>query len=191
MNTRFLLVGTIVGAIALFAWQTVSNAALPWHMATMRTFESDSVSAQALRAAMPENGVWLSTRGVVAAVSMRADMADKSVEMGGMLARQLALDLVVALVLCLVVTRLPAASATTTGVTLAMTALAVAGILAFSDWIWYGFTFPYAAVNVIDMGINGLVGGMVLGALRNRSMRAAGVAAPGGVGVGMGEPARR
>src|SRR5687768_16305658 len=34
MNGRFLLMGTVVTAIALFAWQSISNAVIPWHMAT-------------------------------------------------------------------------------------------------------------------------------------------------------------
>ena len=150
MNSRFLLVGTIVGAVALFAWQTVSNALLPWHMATMTEFRNDSAAVQAVRAVAPENGVYISARGVVAAVSMRPDFGDKSVEMGGMLGRQLLLDL---------------ASATATGVTLGLTALAISGIQSFSDTIWYGYTFAYSAVNAIDLAINGHVAGLVLGAI--------------------------
>ena len=193
MNTRFLLVGTLLCAVALFAWQTVSNAVLPWHMATMSEFADDSAAVQAVRAAAPENGVYLSARGVVAAIAVRPDFGSREVEMPTMLGRQFALDLAVALVLCFVVMRLPAASATTTGVTLGLAALAVSGIQSFSDWIWYGFTFPYAAVNAIDMAINGLVAGLVLGALlaRARARGEPGVKAPAGVGVGAGEMARK
>jgi hypothetical protein len=182
MNTRFLLVGTLVCAVALFAWQTVSNAVLPWHMATMSEFADDSAAVQAVRAAAPENGVYISVRGVVAAVAIRPDFGSL-----------FALDLAVALVLCFVDMRLPAARATTTGVTLGLAALAVSGIQSFSDWIWYGFTFPYAAVNAIDMAINGLVAGLVLGALlaRARARGEPGVKAPAGVGVGAGEMARK
>jgi hypothetical protein len=111
----------------------------------------------------------------------------------GMLGRQLLLDLAVAFVLCLVLTRLPAASATATGVTLGLAALAISGIQSFSDTIWYGYTFAYSAVNAIDLAINGLVAGLVLGALANRARarEAGGVKAPAGVGMGMDSMARR
>ncbi|HEX6058720.1 MAG TPA: hypothetical protein VFZ11_06845 [Gemmatimonadaceae bacterium] len=193
MNTRFLLVGTIVCAVALFVWQSVSNAALPWHRATMSEFQNDSATVQAIRAAAPANGVYTSMRGVVAAVAIRPDFGSREVEMPAMLGRQFALDLVVSLVLCFVVMRLPAASATATGVTLGLAALAVSGIQSFSDWIWYGFTFPYAAVNAIDLAINGLVAGLVLGALlaRERARGEPGVRAPAGVGVSAGDMARK
>lgn len=193
MNGRFLLVGTIVGAIALFAWQSFSNAVLPWHMATMTAIPNDSAAVQAIRAIAPENGVHFSARGVVAAVSIRSDFGDRVVEMPTMLGRQLLLDLAVAFVLCLVIMRLPAASATTTGVTLGLAALAISGIQSFSDTIWYGFTFAYSAVNAIDLAINGLVGGLVIGALANRSRakEAGGVKAPAGAGMGMGDMARK
>ena len=193
MHSRFLLVGTIVGALCLFAWQTVSNALLPWHMAVVSEFQNDSAAVQAVRAAAPDNGVYLSTRGVVAAIAIRPDFGDRSVEMFGMLGRQLILDLAVAFVLCLVLVRLPAASATATGVTLGLAALAISGIQSFSDTIWYGYTFAYSAVNAIDMAINGLVAGLVLGALANRARarEAGGVRAPAGVGMGMGSMARK
>jgi len=194
MNTRFLLVGTIVGAIALFAWQTVSNAVLPWHMATMRTFPNDSAStasAEAIRAVASENGVYLSTRGVLAAVSLRADLGDKSAEMGGMLARQFLLDLAAAFILSLVVMRLPAVGALAIGVTLGLAALALSGIQSFSDSIWYGFTYPYSIVNVLDNAIGATIAGVVLGTLLNRSRaKDAGVRAQGGVGMGAREGAR-
>jgi hypothetical protein len=193
MRTRFLLLGTIVGALTLFCWQSLSNTVIPWHMATVRMLENDSAAVQAVRAAMPQNGVWLSTRGVVAAVALRPDLGDKSAEMGGMLARQLLLDLAVAFVLCLLVLRLPAVSATAMAANLGLAALAFSGILAISDSIWYGFTFPYAAVNVIDMTVNGLLAGLALGAMRNRMARnaTAGVRAPETAGMGMGEGVRR
>ena len=194
MRTRFLLVGTVVCALALFTWQTISNAALPWHTATMRTFADDAAAVRAIRAAAPENGTYLSHAGVLAAISIRADGADKSVEMPEMIGRQLVLDLAVALLLCLVVLRLPAASALVTGTTLALAALAISGIQSFSDSIWYGHSYAYSAVNAVDLAINGMVAGLVLGAILNRMRRreAGGVRAEGGLAqqVGGGVSAR-
>jgi hypothetical protein len=194
MNTRFLLVGTIVGALALFGWQTLSNTLLPWHMATMRTFPNDSASAasvEAIRAVAQENGVYVSTRGVLAAVSLRADFTDKSRDMGGMIARQLLLDLAAAFVFCLVVMRLPTVGALAIGVTLGLGALAISGIQSFSDSIWYGFTYPYSFVNMIDSAIGATIAGLVLGTLLNRSRaKDSGVKAHGGVGMGAREGAR-
>ena len=103
-----------------------------------------------------------------------------------------------ALLLTLIVLRLPAGPALRAGVTLAATALAFGGIKELSDANWYGFSASYALVNTIDLTLQGLIAGLVLGALLNRMRRsdaradgAAAVRAEGGLPPGrVGEPAR-
>jgi hypothetical protein len=200
MNTRFLVLGTLVTAVALYAWQTVSNAALPWHTATMREFTNNDAVVNATRASAPRNGVYYSKQGIFAAVRFTPDLADQSSMkyMGPMLGRQAAIDLAAALLLTLIVLRLPAGPAPRAGVTLAATALAFGGIKELSDANWYGFSASYALVNTIDLTVQGLIAGLVLGALLNRMRRsdaradgAAAVRAEGGLPPGrVGEPAR-
>jgi hypothetical protein len=170
MSTRFVVVGTLVGAIVLFAWQTVSNAAIPWHMATMTEFAEDSATAHAIRAAAPQNGVYNSKYGVLAAVRISPTFADLSSgsAIGSMLAKQLALDIVVALLLVLLLGRLPLESAVRTGVTFAAAAFAISAIIELSNAIWYGFAASYALVNVVDQTISLFLFGAAVAAIRGR-----------------------
>jgi hypothetical protein len=89
-NGRFLLAGTVVAGITLFVWQTISNAALPWHMATMREFANNDVVVQMVRANAPENGVYVSNQGILAAVSLTPTLIDKTTLIGQMLGKQVA-----------------------------------------------------------------------------------------------------
>jgi hypothetical protein len=170
MNGRFLLVGTLVAAVTLFAWQTVSNVALPWHEQTMQAFGGGDSVVKAIRAAAPVNGVYWSPQGVLAAVSMTPDLADKSTGafMGRMMGRQLVIDLLMGYLLCLLFTRLPAASALHTGRTFAIAGLAAGLVLEFSNWNWYGFAANFALVNMIDLTLQFFLGGVALALLSRR-----------------------
>lgn len=169
MNVRFLLVGTIAGALLLFAWQTFSEVVLPWHEATQRSFANDSAVVQAIQAGAPANGVYYSPRGVLAAVSIVPGVADKETLMGAMLVRQLVIDLVVMLLVCVLVTRLPVQSIVGSGITVAIGGLACALIIEASNWNWYGFSASFAAVNVVDQTIQFFLAG-ALGSLLARRL---------------------
>lgn len=170
MSTRFLVIGTLVGAIVMFAWQTVSNAAIPWHMATMTEFADDSATAHAIRAAAPQNGVYYSKYGVLAAVRITPTFTDLSTgsALGPMLAKQLLLDVVGALLLVLLLGRLPVEGAVRTGATFAVAAFAVSAIIELSNTIWYGFAASYSLVNVVEQTISFFLVGAALAALRGR-----------------------
>jgi hypothetical protein len=170
MNRRFVLGGTLAAALALFVWQFISYAVLPWHERTLRPFTDPNAVVQAIRANAPANGVYFVSQGVTAAVSLTPDLADKTQAMGGMLGRQMVIDLATALLLSALVLRLPIGSATRTGVTLGLAGLA-AGILGqFSAANWYNFSPTYATVNAADLGLEWLIAGTVLGALRVRAI---------------------
>jgi hypothetical protein len=188
MNGRFLLVGTLVAAITIFAWQTVSNVALPWHQQSMQAFGNNEAVVKAIRAAAPANGVYWSPQGVLAAVSMTPDLADKTSAtfMGRMMGRQLVIDLLMAYLLTFLFTRLPAAGAVHTGRTFAIAGLAAGLVVEFSSWNWYGFAPKFALVNAIDLTIQFFLAGAVLAALgrRLRVVPAPGVSVPAGAGYG-------
>jgi hypothetical protein len=192
MKSRYLLVGTVATALALLVWQSVSNAALPWHEATVRTFANSAAAVAAIRAQAPENGVYYANQGVLLTTAFTPDLANRENMMGTMLGSQFLLDLGVALVLCFAVLRLPASGAVATGVTLALAGLATALVAHFSHSIWYGFPLDYALVNALDLAISAFVAGLVLGAPRNRYSRAPAVRADArGIHVGSGLSASR
>ena len=159
--TRYLVVGTIAATVTLFVWQAISNAALPWHAAAMR--EMPAATVQALHGALPGNGLYFAKQGMLAVVHTTPDLADRTQQMGIPLARQVVIDVLAALVLAFAVLRLPRAGALTTGGTVALAALAVSGILALSDWNWYGFPLAYALANVVDLTIQGFIAGFIFG----------------------------
>lgn len=158
MSGRYLVVTVLVGAIALFAWQSISNVFLPWHEATMTMLDErrSEPLARAVRDVAPENGVYYSGRGIFLAADMQPDMADQSAAMGDELATQFVLDLVVALLIAVLAWRLlqwAPWSALQTGTFFALAGLTVELLNQLADWNWYGFGLPYALVNVADNAI--------------------------------------
>lgn len=168
MNAKLLTLGTLAGALTLFAWETISNTAIPWHAATYRSFTDSNAVVQAIKAGAPENGMYIDIRGVVAAVSFTPDMRDKSTLVGPMIARQFALDVVVALVLLLALQRFPRASTGQYAFVFAVGALAVSASIFVSNWNWYGFGAGWTVVNLIDRTIGYGLMGLALGAAINK-----------------------
>ncbi len=189
MNTKFIVVGTLAAALTLYVWQVISNVALPWHEATMHMWEGAANDAvvQAMRTHAPENGVYMSGNGVLAAVAFAPDFSDKSQNMGPMMAKQVGIDIVVAFLLVLVLARTAAMTPTRTGVAFALAGLAAGIVTEMSNWNWYGFDFAFSAVNVVDLAIAWFLAGLVLAIVQRRFGTAAteppGVKAQGGLGM--------
>jgi hypothetical protein len=186
MNGRFLLVGTVVTAIALFAWQSISNTVIPWHMATMREFANNDAVVQAVRANAPENGVYHSAQGILAAVALTPNLIDKTTLIPQMLGKQFMINLAVAFLLALVVLRLRPTTTLGTATALGTAGLAGSVLIEVSNANWYGFPLPWSTVNVIDHTIQWFLAGLVLAALMRRLAPAAasGVSVPSGAEIG-------
>jgi hypothetical protein len=180
MSARSLLTATLAAFLTLFVWQTISNAALPWHMATLRAFADDTGAIKAIRAQAPENGVYASPRGVLAAISIAPDMADKTQTIGGMMAKQAIIDIVVALLLVLTAARLSVTTPVGVGFALGLGGLAAGIVKELSDANWYGFSVSYALVNTVDLAISFFLAGLAIGAILRRGRRAVAAAADSG-----------
>lgn len=164
--SRYLIVGTIATAVSLFIWQSLSNTVIPWHSAPMRQMTPAAV--QAVHGAMPENGIYGANEGILVVMHAAPDMRDLTKEMGAPLARQIVIDLVVALALAAAVLRLQRRGALATGVTLSLAALAFAACLSLSEWNWYGYPFAFELANVADTTVQGFLAGLILGWLLRR-----------------------
>ncbi|MDQ6770065.1 MAG: hypothetical protein M3Z54_08770 [Gemmatimonadota bacterium] len=171
MRGKYLLYGTLAAAITLFVWQTISNVAIPWHSATVKAFTNNSAVVDAVRANTSGNGVYTSPQGIVAAVSLTPDLADKSKSMGPNMTKQFVIDLIAALLLCFVVARIGVGRKRDAALTLGVAGLAAGIIKEMSDWNWYGFSAGYAIVNEIDLAIQFALAGIVLAWLYKREMR--------------------
>ncbi len=158
---RYFLVGVVAATVTLYVWQSISNGALGWHAAPMR--EMSPASSLAVRDAVPGNGFYFAREGILAVVNVTPDMRDRSKEMGVPLARQVVIDVSVALLLAAALLRLPRRGPLAAGVTLALAAAAFSTFLAISDWNWYAFPFLFELSNVADVAIQGFLAGLVLG----------------------------
>ena len=191
MRPKLLVLGSLAAGFALFAWQTISQVVLPWHEATMSEFTNAPAVVSAIRAGAPENGMYFAGQGVLAAVSFTPTMADKTSgePMGPMLAAQLATDLIIASLLCVLLLAVPHLTPALGGRIAAIAASAAALTVHVSNWIWYGFSPAYVIVNSVDLVIGWSIAGAVLGLIIRRMTRAdvpaasaTGATAPGDVG---------
>ena len=171
MRGKYLLYGTLAAGITLFVWQAISNVAIPWHKATVNEFTNNTAAVQAIRAVAPTNGVYVAPEGIVAAVSFTPDMTDKTKSMGPNLVKQMVIDLVAALVLCLVIARIGVGRKRDVALTLGLAGLAAGIIKEMSDWNWYGFSASYAIVNEIDLTIQFALAGIVIAWLYKRDKK--------------------
>ncbi len=181
MRGKYLLYGTLAAGVTLFVWQTISHVAIPWHEVTIKPFTNNGAVVDAIHAGTSGNGVYFSPQGIVAAVSFTADMADKTKAMGPMMVKQVVIDLVAALLLCILVARIGVGRKRDTALTLALGALAAGIIMEMSAWNWYGFSASYAIVNEIDLAIQFALAGIVIAWLYKREMRGETPASAAGV----------
>lgn len=169
MNARLFTAAMFAGALALFVWETISNAALPWHRMTMRSFADSNAAVQAIRAHAPENGLYIDDRGVVAAVSFLPDTSSKAALLVPMMSKQIVLDLLVAAVILLAMARLPRATTMQYAGILAIAALAISASTFVSNWNWWGYPAPWVVVQVVDRTIGFGLMGLVMGWIANRT----------------------
>ncbi|HEY2378566.1 MAG TPA: hypothetical protein VGH98_21480 [Gemmatimonadaceae bacterium] len=190
MRSRFLVIGTLVGALVLFAWQAVSHAALGLPEKGLRPFPTDSmaVAAKSIRALAPQNGMYFSAYGVFAAVEIAGDYTDKRQQFVSMMAKQLVLDVGVVLILAVLMDRLAAQSIVRTGATFGALALAFMGMIDVANGIWWNYATAWTIGNLIDQVISFFILGVTLAALQRRlgeqrieTAERAGVRARGGL----------
>ena len=170
MRSRFLVIGTLTGALVLFAWQTISHAAFGLPEKGLRPFPTDSmaVAAHGVRALAPQNGMYFSPYGVFAAVDISADYADKSTQFVSMMVKQFVLDLGVVLILALLLGRIGDESIVRTGATYSALALAYMGMIDVANGIWWNFAASWTLGNMADQVISFFLVGATLAALRRR-----------------------
>lgn len=169
MNARLFAAAMFAGALTLFVWETISNAALPWHRMTMRSFADSNAAVQAIRAQAPDNGLYADDRGVVAAVSLLPDMSSKATLLVPMMGRQIVLDLFVAAAFLLAMARLPRATTMQYAGAFAVTAFATALSTFGSNWNWWGYPAAWTLVQVVDRTIGFALMGLAMGWIMNRT----------------------
>lgn len=168
MKTRFLLLAALLGGLTIFFWGALSHTLLEMPGTLVPLKDGTSV-INAIRSQAPNNGVYYDPRGLLAVVSLRPDMADKSQAMGANLAVEFVTNCLNALLLAFLLLKSRART------TLACAWLgALAGLLAFtgisvSYWNWYGFSVGFALQDLGDTVIGWFLAGAVLGWLMKKT----------------------
>jgi hypothetical protein len=185
MNARTLAISAAAGTIAMFAWQSVSQMVIPWHMATMQEISDTTAKAvPALRQLAKGNGVYFSRYGALIAVRTAPDNASQAsmATVGPMLAKQAAADLIVVVAMFLLVGFLVDRSPLGVAKAMALAGFAMIALQEAGMAIWYSFSASWAAVNIADQTISFFLTGLVLGVLARRLDRDNAVAIPEGQG---------
>lgn len=185
MNARAIGISTVVGTIAMFAWQSVSQMVIPWHRATMQEVSDTTARAvPAIRQLAKGNGVYFSRYGALIAVRTAPDNSSQMsmAAMVPMLAKQAGIDLVVVTALCFFVGFLIDRSPLGVAMAMALAGFAMITVQELAMANWYGFTYSWAAVNIADQTISFFLTGLVVGALMQRLSKGDPVAIPEGQG---------
>lgn len=172
MHAKFLVVGTIVGGLVIFLWGAVTHAILPQPLSA---FKDEPALVEAVRAHTNGNGVYFATRGMLAAVSFRSDLADKTQSIAPNLAIQFGTDTLAAFLLCLVIAGLRANSVLGRARWMALAGIGAFALKELPYWNWYGFSVSFISMEALDLIGKFFISGLVLGALFNKLNQTVGV----------------
>lgn len=170
MRSRFLVIGTLAGAVVLFVWQTISHGALGLPEKGMRVFPTDSmaVAAHNIRALAPQNGMYFSAYGVLSAVDISSDYADKRSQFVSMMIKQFVVNLGAVLILALLFDRIADPSIVRSGMVCGALALALMGMMDAGYYIWWNFAASWTIGNAVDQVISFFLVGSTLAVIRRR-----------------------
>ena len=171
-----LIVGGLAGGVVLFIWGMVSWMVLPWHNVVMEKFADEDAVAAAISANIHGKGIYLypgyDSAGDEAAIMekmKRGPIVFAAVDdqgftgMGKPMAVGFLLQVLAALLVTWIVLK-------THGLTywgkvcfVAVLALTAGVVSHLSYWNWMGFGGSYTLVMVADLGVSGLLAGLVIG----------------------------
>jgi hypothetical protein len=170
MTPRHIALIILAGAATLFTWESISNAALPWHRMTMRSFADSNAAVAAIRAQAPDNGLYFDERGVVAAVAFLPDMKSRETLMTSMMLKHFAMNVVLAAILVLAMAKLPRGTPLQYAGVFGLAGFAISLSTFGANWNWWGYPLGWTAVQVIDRGIGFALMGLAMGYAAHHSM---------------------
>ena len=170
MKWRFVFLGTVAAAVAIFLWGTISHLVLPWHHWTMTEFVDSRSVAETIQANTTANGIFFGKEGTFAVVSLRPDLADKTLSLGGNLAKQFVNNLIVAFLLALALLGVKCPTVLSRAGFIAMLGFAAGVAIHIPHWNWYGFSAAYTIINTIDLTVGWFLGGLVLAVLARKML---------------------
>ncbi len=184
---RSLLLGTILGGLAAFAWSTVSWEVLGWHERVMVNFQDEAEVSAVIASHAPADGTYLlpsepATEGMSPEQkkSSEAALIEKmtkgpivvaAVRRGGFpsFSRAIIIQvfslLAAAFLLTWLVLQTSGLSYARRVAFLAIAGLAGGVIVDLPNWNWWGFSGAYTAVDIADAMITWMLAGLVIAAV--------------------------
>jgi hypothetical protein len=162
-----LLLGAVIGGIVAFGWGALSWMVLPWHMSTMKSFESEQVVGRMLQMNVGEAGVYVmpfdhqsTVKGpfVFAAIQPTGmDNADPMLYVRGLL-----MQIAGAFLLTWLLLQLGDIGYMKRVIFITLVAC-IAGVLGvLPNWNWWGFSLPFTLLNMADLVISWFLAGLVI-----------------------------
>lgn len=171
MRARTLMVGAVIGGVLLFLWGALYNTVLPFASRTLDAFANDQEVVESIRRSAPRNGIYLSDKGVFAAVDLRPDGSVRVPSLGVPMGIELLADLGIGLMLTIVLLNTGRSGLPRPAV-VAAAALAAGLGISLSHWNWFGFSTGFTAAEILEVVFGWLLVGLVLARLIDRLARA-------------------
>lgn len=168
MHTKYLLLAALLGGLTIFIWGALSHTALELS-GGMYPLKDGTAVIDAIRSQAPNNGVYYDSRGLLAVVSLRPDMADKSQHMGANLGIEFATNCAEALLLAFLLARSRAKGVFERAQLTGLMGLAAFIGLEISYWNWYGFSPRFVMQGLVDIVVGWYLAGLVLGWLLKKT----------------------
>ncbi len=169
MNKKLIIAGLLAGLV-FNVWYTLSWTAFGWHEATWNEFPSAQQKAmnQAITENVPEDGVYVlypdvendpnaSGPFMMAAIQKTANMDMVTPMISGLI-----MSLLGGLVLAWLFSKTQGLSGVQAGVFVAVVAFAGGFMSRSGDWNWWGFSFGYTFLHLVDLTIAGFLAGLVI-----------------------------
>lgn len=183
-RNKSLLLGSLLGGLAVFVWGAVSWMAIPWHMPTLKSFSDQQAVTAALQANAPATGVYLLPNRAPSSASAeeqkrqdaqmqrqwtqgpRAFVAYVQTGSGDSMLPQmlkgLAFNILAALVLTLLILRSGITGFTAKLVFMTFIAVFAALVTYVPMWNWWGFASDFTWVSMADLIVGWLIGSAVI-----------------------------
>lgn len=185
-RNKSLLLGSVLGGLAVFIWGTISWMVLPWHMPTLKSFSDQQAVTAALQANAPVTGIYLLPNHAPAGASPEAQQRQDAQmqqqwrdgprafvayvqtgtnSMWPAMIKGLLFNIVAALVLTLLILRSGVTGFTAKTLFIAFIAV-FAGLASYVPmWNWWGFAGDYTLVSLADLVVSWIIGGAVIAKL--------------------------
>lgn len=174
MLLRYHVLGGLAAALILFVWGVAVHLGVHTALDAIPVLEETQETQLIKTIKHPplalEDGIHMGASGLLLVVNTTDDQTDtfSGLSFPGTLGAQLMINGVVALLLTVIVVKLPGTTIRGQAGTLALVALAGGLFITVPQWTWYGFGLKLTIVNLLDIVGGWFLAGLALACLARR-----------------------